>query len=115
MARQSLPLDTLAVSGLMLSDDPLVPGGPMAPIDWAVCGTFWMLREIELAAAKVGDVVILDDGFAAEWNLPSSKTDVRALGVRRRWECVCVCVAPIHSGTAAQSAPSRGSWTEWQQ
>ena len=74
-------LDTIAVAGLDLGDAPLISGGPVAPVDFAVAGTFFLLREIELAAARVGHVTVAAHGSSATWLLPKSKTDCRAVGV----------------------------------
>ena len=51
IARQSRPIDAVAVAGLGVSDDPLVANGPVAPADFVVAGVFFMLREIELVSA----------------------------------------------------------------
>ena len=88
-SRQSEPLDAIAVAGLDLKDDPLVGGGPVAPVDFAVAGTFFLLREIELAAARVEHVKLSADGLSVDWLLPTSKTDPRAVGVTRTWDCCC--------------------------
>ena len=40
VARQSQPLDTVAVAAKRLPDDPLLPAGPIAPTDFVVAGTF---------------------------------------------------------------------------
>ena len=48
-----------------------------------------MLRELEIGCAKVCH---LEVDLVHSWvdrTLPVSKTDVRALGKVRRWECVC--------------------------
>ena len=82
-SRQSQPLDSVAVAALDLADEPLVPAGPVAPSDFVVAGTFFMLREIELTSALTKHVNISRDGQAATWLLPTSKTDPRALGVSR--------------------------------
>ena len=89
MARQSLPIDVIAVAGLELTDEPIVAGGPVAPTDFVVAGTFFLLREIELAAAKVEHVKLSEDGLSVDWLLPTSKTDPRAVGVTRSWDCCC--------------------------
>ena len=56
VARQSRPVNVVAIAGLNLSDDPVVRGGPIAPSDFVVAGSFFLLREVELAAAKVEHV-----------------------------------------------------------
>ena len=48
-----------------------------------------MLRELEISCAKVCHLEVDAIHFWVDWTLPASKTDVRALGKVRRWECVC--------------------------
>ena len=93
ISRQSKPLDAVAVAALDLPDDPLVSGGPIAPADFVVAGCFFLLREVELAAAKAGHVTVSTDGSSVTWLLPTSKTDCRAVGVARTWDCCCAVPA----------------------
>ena len=58
-SRQSQPIDAVAIASLGLPDDPLSPGGPIAPADFAVAGIFFLLREVELAAALFKHVTVL--------------------------------------------------------
>ena len=88
-SRQSKPIDAVRVAGLGLSGAPLCPGGAIAPSDCIVAGSFFLLREIELAAARVEHVTIAPDQRSVEWLLPTSKTDPRAVGVSRGWDCCC--------------------------
>ena len=88
-ARQSEPLDVVAVPDLGLPDDPLVPTGPYAPADAVISGAYFMLREIELSAAMYSHVNISADGRSASWLLPTSKQDCRAVGITRTWDCIC--------------------------
>ena len=101
-SRQSKPLDAIGVAGLQIGDAPLVVGGPVAPRDFAVAGCFFLLREVELAAAMASHVTVASDDSSATWLLPSTKTDPRAVGVCRTWECCCGLVAmapacPVHA------------------
>ena len=49
-----------------------------------------MLREIEIAAAKMGNVTFVSpEHTSATWSLPSSITDCRAVGVTRTLDCMC--------------------------
>ena len=89
-SRQSKPVDVVAVAGLGLDDSPVVPGGPVAPADFVVAGSFFLLREIELAAARTGHVTFGADRLSVSWLLPSSKTDHRAVGVSRSWDWCCL-------------------------
>ena len=88
--RQSTPLDPVSVFRLRLPESPLCPRGPSAPCDFAVAGTLFLLREIELSAAKVGHVSFPSPPHSSvTWLLPSSKTDPRAVGVSRTLDCMC--------------------------
>ena len=51
-SRQSQPLDVVKVAELGLSDSPLVASGPVAPADFVLTGSFFLPREVELAAAR---------------------------------------------------------------
>ena len=59
-----------------------------------VVGSWWMLREIELAALKREQIQyracnpVKDQGFGTI-NLPVSKSDWQALGKRRSHQCIC--------------------------
>ena len=88
-ARQSTPIDIVAISRLALPSEPLIPGGPISPAEFAMAGTLFMLREIELAAARTNHITIHDSHASASWLLPSSKTDCRAVGVTRTLDCMC--------------------------
>ena len=80
---------------------PFSPSCPVGPKHMLVCGAFWMMRELELGCAQVGHVSLDLDAMAVEWRLPASKTDVKALGISRRWGCVCVGAldlpCPVHA------------------
>ena len=61
----------------------------------------WMLRELEISCVKVCHLEVDAVHFWVDWTLPASLTDVRALGMVRRWECVCsgdfTRPCPIHA------------------
>ena len=66
-------------------------GWPIAGRDVILVMGCWMLREIEGGTARLGDVT-LSPGTGcgrAAWQLPCSKTDVRALGHSRTHGCSC--------------------------
>ena len=86
-SRQSQPIDPVRVAGMSLADDPLVAGGPLGSGDFIISGCFWLLREVEIAAARLSHITVHDDGAAVTWVLPNSKTDARALGTSRSWVC----------------------------
>ncbi|CAK0789745.1 unnamed protein product [Prorocentrum cordatum] len=102
-ARQAdpLPIDRLRSQGAL---DQISRGSrdawPAAGVDVMVASAAWMLREIESSAAMVQHIVFFDpmgeeEGpcGCAEWLLPASKADVRALGKKR---CLgCACPAPL--------------------
>ena len=54
-----------------------------------ILGAFFMMREIEAAAAQVHHVRIDRTHRVVYWDLPVSKSDVRALGKTRSWGCLC--------------------------
>ena len=88
--RQSTPLDPIPVHRLNVPSTPFSPNGPLSPSDFAIAGTLFLLREIELSAAQVGHVTFpLPEHSAVTWLLPSSKTDPRAVGVSRTLDCMC--------------------------
>ena len=109
MSRQSLPLDPLRVASLELGDEPLVAGGPLAPTDFCTVGVFFLLREAEIAAARYEHLAFSDRcpsshgaGGSASLLLPSSKTDPRAVGITRTWDCCCSAgslstICPVHA------------------
>ena len=49
----------------------------------------FMLREIELSHAMVGDWVFNHSEKELEWHLTASKSDYRALGTSRTWGRLC--------------------------
>ena len=48
------------------------------PFAMTVAGSWFLRREIELAAAKVRDVKVNDEFRAVTWTLPATKTDTAA-------------------------------------
>ena len=108
-SRQSQPIDPLKVAALDLGEAPLVHRGPVAPGDFALVGIFFMLREIELTAALLGHVsfspcasLANHSSGSASLLLPTSKTDLKALGATRTWDCVCrvrdlSAACPVHA------------------
>eukprot|EP00971_Amphidinium_carterae_P183144 3634406-Amphidinium_carterae.1 len=48
-----------------------------------------MMREIELAGARVEHVQFDDGDLVVRWLLPTSKTDPEAFGTVRAWRCLC--------------------------
>ncbi len=87
-ARQSAvyDLERVATTDFWL---PVVDAGPLGISCCLVVGPFFMLRELEAASAKLGHVVFTSAPPQVHWELPTSKTDLQALGVARTWGCVC--------------------------
>ena len=70
--------------------------GPINAKDAVLVASWWMLREVELAAARIEQVTFLDDGTPcgmATLDLPVSKADIQALGKLRTH--VCICPTPL--------------------
>ena len=68
---------------------PLVTNGPQHPQAFAILATLFLLREVEVSVAKI-TAWTFDMGAAeVTWNLPGSKSDPKALGVKRTWGCLC--------------------------
>ena len=82
----ALPLGRLAETGA--GDEPWSPGGPCAPQRALLVGAWWLLREIEMAGAKLGHVSYLASGAIALL-LPISKADPEARGATRAHICTC--------------------------
>ena len=98
-ARQSAPLDVLALSKLDMDESPLVPKGPWGPKTMAIVSSLFMLREIEASLAKIVHVTIDETFSKVSILLPASKTDPKALSVTRTWSCVCRVapnLCPVH-------------------
>ena len=111
VSRQSKPLNAVAVAELQIDDTALVTAGPVGPKDFAVAGCFFMLREVEISSALAKHVTVSSDGLSATWLLPTSKTDHRAVGISRTWDCTCAVpgLAPacaVHSLTRQLSRVS---------
>ena len=89
-ARQSAPFNLdRAVDICRQSDSLLLPSG--APVGWEhlVLGTYFVMREIELALARVSHLRIDKSVASCTLQLPVSKKDPRALGCERTWQCLC--------------------------
>jgi hypothetical protein len=69
-------------------------GAPVYPKEALLLGSFWILREIELAWATLSDITLNDTDSIAVWSLPVSKTDARAKACTRSWGCLCSSLSP---------------------
>ena len=89
-SRQSAPFDLILL--LQKAAEPDVQLTDGAPIGWTnllVIGTFFVMREIELAAALAIHLSIDEAARKLTLRLPVSKTDYRAIGCSRSWTCLC--------------------------
>ena len=89
-ARQSLPFDLLAA--IEVSRHPAVVKVPGAPVGWhnlLTIAVYFILREIEVAAACVGHVTLDTVNLIVHLRLPASKTDQTGIGCSRSWNCLC--------------------------
>ena len=86
------PLPLLQLCRLSGSRSPWAPGGPCSPRNAMVIGSWWMLREVELATVRAR-LVTTGRTTAGErqvfLTLPASKSDQAAHGVARGHRCRC--------------------------
>ena len=75
------------VAYLKECDEPVCSTGPESPLAMVVIGVYFMLRELELSAIDMTDVVFGTDSITL--SLPVSKVDWQAKGCTRTWSCVC--------------------------
>ena len=66
-----------------------VPSVPSKPVISTIVASWWLLRELEASRARVRHITIQADTRTVSWLLPSSKTDIAALGTTRRHSCSC--------------------------
>ena len=98
---KSLPLQRLAE--LPSGDEPWVKGGPIGTADTLTAGSWWLMRELEVAAVNMSDVTIFDKLKQVELKLACSKNDSRAVGHGRTHGCCCdegaaeVMYCPFHT------------------
>ena len=105
--RRALALDVLRFVGLPTSPDPWVPGGPVGPRNMMVIGSWWLLREIEAAGARAKHVRIVPGSpLVATFLLPTSKTDLQAVGAARAQPCIC------GSSTPRPDCPVHAAWDQ---
>ena len=108
--KKALPLPFDRLASLPGGTEPWVPSGPIAPRNLVVLGSWFLLREAEVAAATVKDlkITVKNGRPRAEWYLPASKTDQRAEGVARTHGCCCGSVprtdCPAHAAWDHASA-----------
>ena len=86
-ARQSLPFHVGEALDVLGQPDvvQLPEGSPMGWANLIVIGTYFVMREVELAFAKVAHVKIDREEKKLTLLLPVSKKDPRATGCERSW------------------------------
>jgi len=88
--RGALALDFFALGGLPPDPAPLALHGPLAPRNALVVSAWWLLREVETANLRARHVSLKLGAIPwVEILLPTSKSDVEALGVARAHACCC--------------------------
>ena len=87
----ALPLDKLATLDQASCS---VSSGPVPAVTSTIVASWWLLREIEASRARVRHVTLDFGTRTAAWLLPSSKTDVLALGAVRKHSCSCTVLPP---------------------
>ena len=97
-----------------------VPSGsvPLNCIAVVVCATWFLLRGLEIATAKLGDWTFDEARRCLYWDLPVSKTDTEAKGATRSHFCSCsggrsvvcpYCTAMDHCRTLRDQGYDRNS------
>eukprot|EP00439_Symbiodinium_sp_Y106_P063636 s4235_g9.t2 len=82
----ALPLERLREIG---EDRCWVPAGPVQPVKSTIVASWWLLRELEASRSRVRHITVDFASRTVSRLLPSSKTDVAALGTTRRHSCSC--------------------------
>ena len=106
VSRQSAPFDVeAALETVNKCGVQLPPGAPVGWGNFLVLATFFMMREIEAAAAVAGHLEINVVTRTVSLKLPDTKADPRAVGCTRSWSCLCRGSelrqdCPHHSGVA---------------
>ena len=98
-ARQSAPLDVVAVASQSVGFEPIHGDWPVNPKGLFVMGSMFMMREIEISLTRVCHIKLNVASGTLAWLLPASKTDPKALSVTRTWSCVCAVrpeLCPVH-------------------
>ena len=86
--------------------------GPIEPLATLVLGSWFLLREIELAAAKLGDLTVDLAASQVSLRIPASKTDTAGLGSTWAHRCICgggpcnLAHCPLKSGLCAFDSAS---------
>ena len=86
--RQSGPLPAESLCGIS-NEAVQVAGGPVGFVDVCVLGMGFLLREAEIAYARRAHMHLCTETSVVRLELPTSKTDVTAIGCSRSWGCIC--------------------------
>ena len=92
-ARHSAALPLNRIGELPSGDEPWHPLGPLRPRACILIGSFWLLRELEIAGAQVRHVSVEAD--IVSLLLPASKADPQAMGCVRGHCCTCQQAPPV--------------------
>ena len=103
-----LPFERLGDAALPDEDSPWVARGPVGPKNAVLLGSWFLMREAELAGAKAHNIKVVTRGSRpplVQWSLPASKSDQQALGVARIHGCCC-------SSTPRRRCPVHSAWDQ---
>ena len=78
---------------------PWVKGGPTGTFDTLTAGSWWLSRELEVAALNRSDVTIFDELKQVESKLVCSKDGSRATGQGRTHVCRCTGIEAFTAAT----------------
>ncbi|CAE7481466.1 PAPP5 [Symbiodinium natans] len=92
-AKQASALPMGRLAGFS-SSEPMATSGPTSPARSTIISSWWMLRELEASRAKIEHLTFDHVNKTVTWLLPSSKTDVAALGASRKHSCACSALCP---------------------
>ena len=87
---KALPLPFEKLRDLPGHTDVWPANGPWKARNALVAGSWFMLREVELSAARAEDITFEPGSKPnVRWLLPASKADAKAVGVTRCHGCLC--------------------------
>ena len=87
--RQSSPLPFMKIVGMSFGPEFEVTAYPVNPGAMLVITTFFLMRELEVAAAKYSDLKLDSTTKSITMHLSVSKNDPEAKGCDRTWNCTC--------------------------
>jgi len=104
---RAAPLPFERLSSLPGGVQPWARGGPIAPRNAIVVGSWWLLRETELSGARARMVTLtFTPSPTITLLLPASKTDQAAEGVARSHACICP------PGSVRGDCPAHAVWDQ---